>query len=825
FIESVFAAECVISQLTKQLFVVNGWTSASRNVNASINNWYHLDRLTVGSDRIIVCMCPAGRSRASCFHSQFMLEYGQERFPPGDDVPDLDDGIIVFSRYETEDGVYRNLLSVPTRSNPTIKNRAVVEYIGANDGSGIWKCNRDPNLVNCPHVTDARHSFQKHIQLDLGASDPDPPIKRASSNANESVSYHALPPPIWARLPSDPPPPPIHPPSSAPAMIPLNPDSASCFCKPDRVRYNPFLPVEARPCIIYGLGGAWESTIEVQRCHACKRYVGPDCREIGIFNWNNHILATHQLLEDYLNAFTASETPISAWVNVVSRRYKSAGTRPFLTHTPFTSVWFSYARLLQLHGDMKCSLCGPCPEVLIFDGVSLSFNQKNVLSSLKPPTTIHQIESVIREKTVRVRNTQFITDSALRKNIRKILSGASLHLADLSSLDQQISVEFSFLDLLVEDSVESGSSQDEEVQKRNNARREVAKERKRQALLKRFQLIPGVVAGLKKIDQELGTLFELWFGSAAVVQKTVVPSVYRALFIQISAEESALQMINQPSLKRLKEFIIQPTTENQSYLLHIPALYKVLAYEGSHSISGEISATIVAVCRWLYLRAETVRRLLLVHETETPNPTIDVEGADWRMTGCFYEKPQIRYRPQYPHLNEGKKVDPGIEKAGGCRKYYTKYSPRKLTGGIMVPWCTHSVAYGFHCIPIAEGRNDVFSALYTRWEKAPKIILYDFACALQPYCMLREPAFFQDTLFAIDQFHAPDHTKCCPSSFLSTYAQTDSRLALVNSSAGECGNGGLARIRKSVSYMNQEHAIMFTRVFLSIWNRLRISGL
>ncbi|KDR65667.1 hypothetical protein GALMADRAFT_81632 [Galerina marginata CBS 339.88] len=187
--------------------------------------------------------------------------------------------------------------------------------------------------------------------------------------------------------------------------------------------------------------------------------------------------------------------------------------------------------------------------------------------------------------------------------------------------------------------------------------------------------------------------------------------------------------------------------------------------------------------------------------------------------------PKIRHRPEYPKLKEEKGADPGSENKGGCRKYYSRYSPKKLAGGIMVAWCTHSISYGFHCIPLAEGRNDVFSALYTRWERAPKVIVYDFACALQPYCMLREPEFFQDTLFVIDAFHAPDHTKCCDSSFLTTYEATDPRLLRLNSSAGECGNGGLTRIRKSIRYMGQDQAIVYTKVFLSIWNRLRIKGI
>jgi hypothetical protein len=143
----------------------------------------------------------------------------------------------------------------------------------------------------------------------------------------------------------------------------------------------------------------------------------------------------------------------------------------------------------------------------------------------------------------------------------------------------------------------------------------------------------------------------------------------------------------------------------------------------------------------------------------------------------------------------------------------------------MVVWCTHSICYGFHCIPESEGRNDVFSAMVTRWPVAPKRVVYDFACALGPYCMLREPSFFGRTFFTIDHFHAAGHTKCSPAAFLSEYANVDPRLVPINSSAGECGNSSLKRIRKSVSYMSQERAIIYTKVFLSVWNRIRLRKL
>jgi hypothetical protein len=183
---------------------------------------------------------------------------------------------------------------------------------------------------------------------------------------------------------------------------------------------------------------------------------------------------------------------------------------------------------------------------------------------------------------------------------------------------------------------------------------------------------------------------------------------------------------------------------------------------------------------------------------------------------------QIRDRPQYSRLKNDQQKDKSSKRGDQCGKYYSQYGEQRLTGGIMVAWCTHSICYGFHCIAETEGRDDVFSAMVTRWPVAPKRVVYDFACSLGPYCMLREPEFFQDTFFAIDHFHSSGHTKCSPAAFLSEYANVDPRLVGINSSAAECGNSSLKRIRKSVSYMSQERAIIYTRVFLSVWNRLRM---
>lgn len=49
-----------------------------------------------------------------------------------------------------------------------------------------------------------------------------------------------------------------------------------------------------------------------------------------------------------------------------------------------------------------------------------------------------------------------------------------------------------------------------------------------------------------------------------------------------------------------------------------------------------------------------------------------------------------------------------------CKKFYAQYTERRQTGGIMAAWCPHMICLGFHNIPRAEGRNDVFSVMLTR---------------------------------------------------------------------------------------------------------------
>ncbi|KAJ7468522.1 hypothetical protein FB451DRAFT_1340257 [Mycena latifolia] len=407
----------------------------------------------------------------------------------------------------------------------------------------------------------------------------------------------------------------------------------------------------------------------------------------------------------------------------------------------FRSAWFSYARLLYLEGDMQCARCGPSPENTIWDSVTLAFNRKHLLPSLEPPT-ISQPSSIKRDTTRYITDQKLITDAPSRKLIQKVVKGPALVIGEEGVDDTGY----------ITDDGEDGDEEDEST----DGTRQKTSSKKNQQILDRLDAIPQAIQRVARTNAPLSRLLDMHFGLGSILKQRKAPDMYKHLFIQISADESVLQLANCSALGALKVFVESPSARNASALVDIPVLHE---------------------------------------------------------TGCCYGMPKIREHPVYPKLKHDTRPDAGGKRGTKCSK---QYGEKKLTGGIMCAWCTHSICYGFHCIPKGEGRNDVFSTLR---------VVYDFACARGPYCMTREPDLFADTLFVIDNFHATGHSKCAPAAFLKTYCVVDPQPRFINSSAGECGNSGISRIRKSVSYMSQDRAIVYTKVFLCIWNRQIIRGM
>ena len=323
-----------------------------------------------------------------------------------------------------------------------------------------------------------------------------------SINTNMStvaVSHHAIMPPVWAMLPSD-----THPyecpaaTTGAPSQIPLG-DSRRCICGATTTSNQ---NAEFQPAKLYGLTGVHTLEIKLQACSVCPRayhrYVGPDGCDLGIFNLNNQLLFTHDLLDDYTASFTSSETPFTAWANVVWRRYLRHGSlEPFVRDAVFLQAWFSYSNLQDMEGDMSCPACGPAPDNVIWDGVSISFHRKHLLPSLQPPTMVHK-KSVERQST-RV-SQMLIEASDICRNLRKIIESTGS-----TSGDSDSDVAPSLGELMA-----------------------------------KLELQRVTVSALKEINWEVGKYFDTYYGVDAMATRRKPGAAIGQLFMQVhcSIQES-----------------------------------------------------------------------------------------------------------------------------------------------------------------------------------------------------------------------------------------------------------------------------------------------
>ncbi|KIK53586.1 hypothetical protein GYMLUDRAFT_111580, partial [Collybiopsis luxurians FD-317 M1] len=157
--------------------------------------------------------------------------------------------------------------------------------------------------------------------------------------------------------------------------------------------FDPQCPIITRECQIYTLTQAFVAQIELQPCPRCppeqRHYIGPELRSVGLFNFNNSTIFSHELLNEYISAFSSSETPFEPWVHTIAWRYgEMEPTIPFVGSGLFRSVWFAYVRLIHFEGDKSCPSCGDFPNNVIWDGVSIAFGWKHVNEELQPPTVI-----------------------------------------------------------------------------------------------------------------------------------------------------------------------------------------------------------------------------------------------------------------------------------------------------------------------------------------------------------------------------------------------------------------------------------------------------
>ncbi|KAK7042940.1 hypothetical protein VNI00_008677 [Paramarasmius palmivorus] len=434
----------VFVQVTTFHYVVQGFDGSKKS---GTSNFYHLEARKNGEEFVrLSCLCPEGK-KGDCVHKKFYRDFRDVRFRVNEDSVKSEEGAVVLFQRQmvgTQEETWLNRFSVRYGSeSDALRSRTIVTYEGPDLGSGKWVCFKCPGK-RCVHANMAKRLLNVVVgnsedQSDAEGEEDNVPLDQMfmiesvnSSLFNETaVSHLPILPPEWASLPEDPLLyPRVSPASPLPSSLLLNHVSRSACGK---AFYNLDSPIIQKECTIYALTGKMTSQICVQACPICPRhhkcFIGPEPRSLGIFNFNNSVLFTHELMDEYTNQFTGSETPFASFVIAVARIYQGRGEK-FIGEDLFRAAWFAFASLQDMNGDMSCPDCGETPETVIFDGVTLSFAKRHLHDALQPPTYIPM--DALKRQRVRVKDQQWIPNAGPKKDpgpTARKEPGARTHLA------------------------------------------------------------------------------------------------------------------------------------------------------------------------------------------------------------------------------------------------------------------------------------------------------------------------------------------------------------------------------------------------------------
>ena len=150
-----------------------------------------------------------------------------------------------------------------------------------------------------------------------------------------------------------------------------------------------------------------------------------------------------------------------------------------------------------------------------------------------------------------------------------------------------------------------------------------------------------------------------------------------------------------------------------------------------------------------------------------------------------------------------------------CSKLFPEHS--RLTPGLFIVTCCcpKKKVYGFKKMIQGESPRIIFDLIMTRFEDDYNpTIIYDASCRIKEYGLNREPARFSSLRFATDPLHCDNHTSCSQAFQSNIY--TD--LKAKNKEACEQFNSVLRSVQHSVTYMGFDNYLTALKVFISFHN-------
>ncbi|KAK7033997.1 hypothetical protein VNI00_012427 [Paramarasmius palmivorus] len=589
FVRMIDAGCLVYERVGRYTYVVQGWDGKKRE---SEEHWYHLEARLVGDNLQLTCLCPEGKRSKPCIHQEFYVEFRETHFKPREHLWYRDGAVVMFWHESAGWDDNRALVRFSVEGlSGNLAARAVVSYEGLGNGWGKWKCSKDRK--DCIHIFRAKKFLGEVIGSDLAGNcgdisnaevDAEGPKSMENDVVEESaISHLPILPPPWATLPTDctlykrP-----DPGRELPTTFYLTPERSGSACS-HRAPYDPIQPVIVRECTIFTLTERKVARIELQPCPICPKrhhcYIGPETRDLGVFNYNNGMLFTHELMDEYTSRMASSETPFAAFVQSVSRVYSGRGST-FIGDDLFRGAWFAYVSLQLLEKDMTCPKCGDMPETVIWDGVTLAFSKKHLQSSLKPPTVIEP-EAVSRSRRYPTSTLWFQLakeDRPFRKSFLGWLNGGktrSQHgLVDAEEYEEVAREK-------------DGKEGDHSGNKQSKSEDELKK----------------MAGKLENLVPPMAKLLLRVFGPNSQVDRQLL-NRYTVLFQQLAADESLMQMVNENSLQKLGMFVKVPSLQTATALVDIPAL--LLVIEGEFRMHQRIPLELYDLCIWMHGRGSQI---------------------------------------------------------------------------------------------------------------------------------------------------------------------------------------------------------------------------
>ncbi|KAF8958203.1 hypothetical protein BDZ97DRAFT_1923945 [Flammula alnicola] len=147
FLEMLDWDESMIMQLSHKMFVVRGWNAGKNESTAKL---YHLNRVQIGCEISIVCLCPSWTAESPCVHERYLKDFGEVSFPLNGGMRDDEDRAFILSRFEDViDDSYVTKFSVPTPGTQfaTIKTRAIVNTVASIQAKALGAARRIHTLL------------------------------------------------------------------------------------------------------------------------------------------------------------------------------------------------------------------------------------------------------------------------------------------------------------------------------------------------------------------------------------------------------------------------------------------------------------------------------------------------------------------------------------------------------------------------------------------------------------------------------------------------------------------------------------------------------